>query len=160
MATTYVLQNLPGTSYEGLSLQPFNRSAWAESSRDTANGVASIESRVAGENPTLPLVRRVSSRPAKVFHPAEGASKARPGRVFRCEVYNNVAIEDTVLGPIGNEIVQTAVEIKYSGNVILDQEKVLMMLASTLAELWDSIASGVPDDTVINRVAAGVIDID
>ena len=160
MTTSWSLQNSPSETPFSLLLVPFDKTAWAEVSREFSAGSTTIESRVAGETPSFPLIRRVVNRPAQVFHPAEGANKKRSGRVFRVEIYSNVAVEDTVLGPMTPEIIQTAVEIKYTGNTIPDQRDVLLMLASTLCEMFTDAPSGVPGFTIIDRVAVGVVDID
>lgn len=160
MTTTWELENVALVADTvGINVRPYE-GIWAETARESSNGTSTIESRMAGDTPSLPLVRRVTNRPAQVFHPAEGQGKKRAGHVFRVELHSSVAVEDTVLGPMAPEIVQTAVEIKYSGNVILDPDNVLEMLASTLFEVIRNAPSGVLDYTTIERVAVGVVDID
>lgn len=161
MTTTWTLQNLSAESAESLNVKPFNRTAWAESGRESIPGGGLIvEHRVAGDSPTHPLVRRSINRPTQVFHPALGRSTAKRGRAIRVEVYSNVKVDDTVLGPMGHEIVEFAVEVKHTGATLPDYQDALQMLMSTLAELYDSVTTGTPDYTVMSRVATGSAELD
>lgn len=158
MTITRTLQNAPSETAESVDITPFNRSSWTITDTDArGNAISTTESRITGEDPEYPLVKRAEIRPLNLFHPGH-EQEVFSGRKFVLTVFSTVKVEDSVSGLVTHFPYQFEIGIGYPGPTILTPSDALQFLLSVVSEVYDSVTTGAPDTTVINKIALGATD--
>lgn len=160
MAIQRNIQNLSTEATEAVNIAPFNRAAWAVTSTTPPQGALSFtESRRAGETPEFPLVKRVSIRPARVWHPATSEANALPGKRYSVDVHTTCLVVNDVSGEELHLPVAAGIHVTFAGNQILDTADTLKFILSAVAELYNSVTAGVPESVSLGNLGLGITNI-
>lgn len=160
MTITRTLENMSSESAESVDILPFARTAWVTTDAEAnANAITAMESKVSGETPEFPLIRQVEIRKARVFHPSQEGTTPLTGRRYSVTIHTTQKVEDSVSGLVTFVPVQTQVSIAHGGSTILNSADVLQFLLSTVAELYNSVTDGTPDNVAMAKLALGASDI-
>lgn len=156
MAITNTLQNLSSESAESVDIKPFSRSGWVEMTGVIPpNGATSFtQSKIAGDDELYPLIKQVTMRPTKVFHP-DHPQRRYDGFRRSVAVYSTVKREDSVTGLIEYDPFGVDIAILSKGPVILDTTDALDFVLSVAAELYDSVTTGDVDTAAFAKLALG-----
>jgi len=158
MTITTTLQNLSGETPVAVNIAP-HPETWGEAGYEESNGMRTATAKIIGDDPEYSLVRKISARSAKVFHP-DHPSDIRAGMRYTVGVYTTSKVEDSVTGLISYEPVEVTISISHAGSTFDNVDDLLQFILSAVSELYDTVTTGVPDTVILAKASLGIVRVD
>lgn len=160
MTITQTFENLSAETPDAVNIAKFANS-WTLTAADAANDGKTNATvyKVAGESAGYPLVLRIEVGPTRgLFHP-DYPSVRYDGIRASIKAFTTVKVENSVDGSVVYVPVTSQVTITYGAPVLENVADIQQFVLSTVAELWSSVTTAVPDLSQIQKIALGASDI-
>jgi len=158
MSITTTLQNLSAETPVSVNIAP-HPTTWVETAYESSGNNQVATSKIAGDDVSYPLVRRIIVNKAQVFHPDHATDKVNGVR-RTIVLHTTSKIEDSVTGLIAYEPVEVSISVAHGGSQLDDLADVMQFLLSAVSEFYDSVTTGTPDTSVLAKLSLGASRVD